>query len=204
LDTSVVLLFRAAERLLIVGAASLCIFLGYRLFQSLPTFHGSEGKLIFLKTSVSLSKIGPGVFFALFGAFVLWRSTENVLVLNPPVNPTTQTSRQAAAAIYFGPEAAPNTPGNDTRAQHARADIAIINCIGRGASPYLATLGQPTVETALHNARVGLLETAWQLEWGGKKELEELRNGNIPTSGQLAEIYNAQNARCNRDGIDSK
>ena len=37
--------FRGSERVLVVLAASLCIWLGYRLFQSLPTvLHGSGSR----------------------------------------------------------------------------------------------------------------------------------------------------------------
>src|SRR4029077_10124129 len=66
--------FRGAERLLIVAVAALCIWLGYKLFQSLPLEHGSGGTLQLPSAKLVMSKVGPGVFFALFGSLVLWQS----------------------------------------------------------------------------------------------------------------------------------
>ena len=63
---------RGGERLCIVMVAALCIWLGYKLFQSLPAQHGSGGTLTLPSAKLVMSKVGPGVFFALFGGLVLW------------------------------------------------------------------------------------------------------------------------------------
>lgn len=62
--------FRGAERLLIVGAAAMSIYLGYKLF-----IMGVTGKASLLvqyeKSKLQLINAAPGLFFALFGALVL-------------------------------------------------------------------------------------------------------------------------------------
>ena len=64
--------FRALERILAVVIAGISIYLGYRLFLKLPDKTDSEGKFILPgNISIYISRVGPGVFFALFGAAIL-------------------------------------------------------------------------------------------------------------------------------------
>jgi hypothetical protein len=64
------LAFRGSERLIIVAAAFVSIWLGYKLFALVISNEGSfEGELGQWK--VKMQRIAPGVFFALFGASVL-------------------------------------------------------------------------------------------------------------------------------------
>jgi hypothetical protein len=70
---------RSIERLLVVLGGILAVYFGYRLFSVATIRQDAAGKL---KTSIfefSATKVGPGVFFALFGAWVLYSS------LNAPV-----------------------------------------------------------------------------------------------------------------------
>jgi len=63
---------RGIERIIAVLIGGGTIYLGYRLFLNVPEQKNSEGKLVLPKgISVYLSRVGPGVFFALFGAAVL-------------------------------------------------------------------------------------------------------------------------------------
>src|SRR5437867_4333066 len=69
---SMVIAFRMLERILGVLIGAILIYLGYRLFLSLPGKrgrNGGTGDFSFAGgNKVKLSKVGPGVFFALFGA----------------------------------------------------------------------------------------------------------------------------------------
>ena len=63
---------RAIERLVIVLAGAGAIYLGYRLFLAMPNRDRSSGKLELPGgVSIFLSRVGPGVFFSLFGATVI-------------------------------------------------------------------------------------------------------------------------------------
>lgn len=65
-----VIIFSSIERILIVLVAGMAMYLGYKLFQlSAQTESGLEGR--YGSWHLRLSKVGPGVFFALFGAVVL-------------------------------------------------------------------------------------------------------------------------------------
>ena len=66
---------RFLERLCAVVIGGIAIYLGYRLFLKVPERHDSAGKLVLpWDVSVVLSRVGPGIFFALFGASVVGAS----------------------------------------------------------------------------------------------------------------------------------
>src|SRR3954447_10395864 len=69
---SLVIVLRMAERIIGVIIGGLLIYFGYRLFLSLPgkkSRDGGTGDFSMAGgTRLKLSKVGPGVFFALFGA----------------------------------------------------------------------------------------------------------------------------------------
>jgi hypothetical protein len=68
----IIFLTRMAERLLGVGIGGMSMYLGYNLFTKLPNRADSSGKMILPGgVSIWLSRVGPGVFFALFGAAIV-------------------------------------------------------------------------------------------------------------------------------------
>src|SRR5205823_6596740 len=81
----VVMLSRATERILLVLVGGLAVYLGYRLFQLIPRTSKSEGKLELPGgVSIFLTRIGPGIFFALFGVAVIGYSVAQPVRLELP------------------------------------------------------------------------------------------------------------------------
>ena len=68
--TETVVLFRGAERLMIVGGAILALYIGYRLFVT-GILNKQSGEFSVKSFSIKLLNVGPGIFFALFGTCVL-------------------------------------------------------------------------------------------------------------------------------------
>lgn len=70
------LLMRSIERYLALCIGAFSIYLGYSLFIKLAEFSEalskSEGKFEVAGIKIGLSHVGPGIFFALFGAVVVW------------------------------------------------------------------------------------------------------------------------------------
>lgn len=64
-------ILRSFERLVVVLGGVLAIYLGYRLFNQVPFAKSASGEFSLPKVRVSLFKVGPGIFFALFGASIL-------------------------------------------------------------------------------------------------------------------------------------
>jgi hypothetical protein len=86
-------ILRMFERIVIALGGILSIFLGYRLFMIAtpdvrPTSGGSFKSALF---TMSLSKVGPGVFFALFGAYIL------VTGISKQIEDDTETTQTAPA-----------------------------------------------------------------------------------------------------------
>jgi hypothetical protein len=74
---------RVIERVLAVVVGGMSVYLGYRLFIKLPEQKDSSGKVVLPGgISVFVSRIGPGVFFSLFGAAVVVVSLQQGLELN--------------------------------------------------------------------------------------------------------------------------
>jgi hypothetical protein len=66
----VFILVRAVERLAIVIIAGLCMWMGWQLFLRLPR-RDQQAEFGYKDITVKLLRVGPGVFFALFGAALL-------------------------------------------------------------------------------------------------------------------------------------
>ena len=115
------LMMRMAERLLGLLAGALCVVLGYQLFIRLPEKSDSSGKVILPGgVSIWLSRVGPGIFFALFGVAIIAYSFAS----------TVRVSEQTAAPVVQA--AATGTP--TTLASSRREISAMSDRSGQQAS----------------------------------------------------------------------
>src|SRR5438067_50718 len=97
---------RHLERLFVVCSGMLSTWLGYRLFLAMPTAARGDGEIKLPGgISIFLSRVGPGVFFALFGAMVV------ALALHEAVKINTSTPLAHAVA------------GGNSHQGHRRRDI---------------------------------------------------------------------------------
>jgi hypothetical protein len=113
------LLMRMVERLLGLLAGGLCVVLGYRLFINLPDKTDAGGKVVLPGgVSIWLSRVGPGIFFALFGAAIVGYSFASTVKV---------TTEQVGSASKAAPGAAGETP------VVSRQEIAAMT--GRSGSP---------------------------------------------------------------------
>jgi hypothetical protein len=85
------LTLRGVERLFIVLAGMLCMYLGYLLFVK-----GVSGKASlkadFNKSKLQLANAAPGIFFALFGATILVFITRQAVKLDASIPTTTEAA----------------------------------------------------------------------------------------------------------------
>ncbi|HEY1638991.1 MAG TPA: hypothetical protein VGF62_10735 [Rhizomicrobium sp.] len=178
------MIFRGGERLGIVAVAALCIWLGYKLFQSLPAQHSSAGTLTLPSAKLVMSKIGPGVFFALFGGLVLWQAVRTQMSTGPIA---------ATAGVAEARQITYAASGGDAQAlRHVQDDISVLNCLA-GFVP--DALGPGEADRVLHKARVALLAPVWQPGWGDAA-FTALERGEIPAAGPIADVYRARHHAC--------
>ena len=190
--------FRGSERLLIVAAAALCIVLGYKLFKIVPSHRESEGKFTLGDLSVTLAKIGPGVFFSLFGAFVLYQSVQSTLDIGvpPPSQTANSSGQQSAAAVQPYRMNWMGTTDAETTVWAARASgpIKILNCLAKKAGGTKVELRR--IEDAIHTAKVAIIADVWLPEWGDSSAFGQLNMGNIVRKSPIGEIYYALDEDC--------
>ena len=74
------------ERFVIDAGGILSIFLGFKLFFVSELKSESGGRFSSQLFSLSLTKVGPGVFFALFGAYVLATTLNRPITINQQVD----------------------------------------------------------------------------------------------------------------------
>jgi hypothetical protein len=75
-------IMRMFERILVVCGGILSIYLGYLLFHIAVLKQESAGKFKSALFEFTATKVGPGVFFALFGAYILYGSLNHPITTN--------------------------------------------------------------------------------------------------------------------------
>ena len=173
------LLMRMVERLLGLLAGGLCIVLGYRLFVKLPEKTDSSGKVVLPGgVSIWLSRVGPGIFFALFGAaIVAYSFTSTVKVTNEQNSPsprvstgttaeTPAASRQEIAAMSDRPTEQARREARQRQLMVLRGTLVDLNAtidrLGRDA----ASPERDRLVVGLQMAKMLLLRGAWDAAWG--------------------------------------
>jgi hypothetical protein len=203
LEPSVMPIFlRGTERILIILVAALCIVLGYQLFRIVPTHRDSEGKLTLGELSVTLAKVGPGVFFALFGAVVLYQSVQSALTIEPTkpqengeephASDPTETLSTYTKLTWFG--TVKDDTDIDVWRPRAVGPIKILNCLAQKSSG--STIEKQRVEDAVHTAKVAILVDVWQPEWGQGDTIMRLRDGVVDADSPLGGIFYATDENC--------
>src|SRR5262249_56468134 len=100
---SLTILVGAFQRILSILIGGMLVYFGYRLFLSLPGKRGGDrgsGEFSLGRGSkVKLSKVGPGVFFAIFGAGLIAYSFAKPMKVNiPAMGPGVSNAASASKA----------------------------------------------------------------------------------------------------------
>src|SRR4029450_2241468 len=110
---SLTILLGASQRILGILIGGVLVYFGYRLFLRLPGKRGREGGSgefsLGRSSKVKLSKVGPGVFFAIFGAGLIAYSFAKPMKVNIPVTTTNAPNASAAPSAASTPKANTST-----------------------------------------------------------------------------------------------
>ena len=184
------LTLRFVERVVAVLIGGGAIYLGYRLFLEVPEARTGEGKFTFpWDVSVVLTRVGPGVFFALFGAVVVGTSFFKGIELQyarqvpapSETRPVTAAAPPAASVESFGFKGAGRAEGDDAREARAdarallRKDIAILNSLPGSLRANLAEQDRSLIEQAIPRIKLALMKPVWgdpSAGWGDVARFE--------------------------------
>jgi len=145
------LLLRFIERITTVLTGGFSIYLGYRLFLSMPEQKNSDGKFVLpLHTSIVLTKVGPGIFFALFGIAAV------IFALSRPM----QMEGGRTTSYAGGSSLSDSDERADARAL-LRKEMAVLNTIPRLLRSELNNQDRLDVELGLRRIKLGLMHPVW-------------------------------------------
>ncbi len=165
----VVALSRATERILLVMVGALAVYLGYCLFREIPTAKNAEGKVELPGgVSIFLTRIGPGVFFALFGIAVIGYSVAQPVRLDLP---------NVAVLSGLGQQPGPSTPVLVSGPEPERV-VAKLNGLVLEARKQLDPPAAAEFEGAVRSAKYSVMLGRWKSQWGERDAFERWARDN--------------------------
>ena len=201
-------LTRMGERLLGVLIGGMSVFLGYRLFAKLPDKTDSAGKLILPGgISIFLSRVGPGVFFALFGAAIVAtafsrgvETTSRVSVATTDASGSARITEETRERRGVGGSLAASGPDALQRVVEARTQILTLNRdLPRAFRKDLHAEDRKVLEVARDYSKAQILRAVWRSSWGSPAEFEDWlsKGARMPAPASIAEP-----ARIYLDGLE--
>jgi hypothetical protein len=161
-------ILRATERILVVVIGGLCVYLGYRLFLRIPEQKEGEGKIEFPGgVSIFVTHVGPGVFFALFGAAIVSFSLYKGIVSSRPGPDGSQ--------VYSGfSQSAPAKAQGQLEQERLKLQLQVefLNVLPTLLEADLGEVERREVTTRSSEIKLMLMEKVWGLDWGN---LEDFR-----------------------------
>ncbi len=174
---------RGIERVLVVGIAGLSIYLGYLLFRHMPERSDSEGKLILPGgISIFLSRVGPGVFFALFGALVVALSLRSPVQTATTFKKTTQMAgaTQVEEGMSYSSQFGQATPETDKQALkearlRTREHIIFFNRLPTMLKTNLSPIEQKDFLQETERIKLELMKGIWG-DWGDQETYRRFKD----------------------------
>lgn len=194
---SIVAALRMLERLLAVGIGGMSIYLGYRLFLALPNVRDATGEFhLPMDIRVVLGRVGPGAFFALFGAAVVALSLYAAVRYDVTAS---AADVQAASVARVGSRSFAglgSEPAGDDAAAASRADarallrrdMAELNTLGGRLRNDLPASDRAAIDGLVRRVKLKLLRPVWESSWGDPASFEDwLASGRSLPPAALAE-----------------
>jgi hypothetical protein len=176
---------RASERILAVAIGGLSIYLGYRLLSDMPEHEKSTGKVILPGgISIYMSRVGPGAFFALFGAIVValslhysvtYKESSGAAPSRAEADQSPLLSTQSKSYTGMGGSVpAASEEASSLRRMQVATDIRFLN----QSLPGMLRTGltkerRNDLAVLLARIKLAMLQTAWGPDWGNFGEFKD-------------------------------
>jgi hypothetical protein len=191
-------LYRELERILAVAISGMSIYLGYRLFLDVKAVQDSAGKLRLPGgIAIYLIRIGPGVFFALFGSAVIALSLKNTVSVSESNRATSgpnTTVETHSNYTGFGSLAIANDQAAADKKRELRLDLDFLNKrLPLLLRPDLSTAERTDLSVILPKAKLSLMRMSWDQDWGDfavfQRWVDEGSSGSLPSNLEDAAKY---------------
>jgi hypothetical protein len=155
------LLVRFFERITVVLIGGMAIYLGFRLFREVPEQRDSAGKLVLpWDISIMLTRVGPGVFFALFGVAAVSLALARPLELTPAPAAGPEVSAAPGKLAYASRVPATRDARANARSE-MRGDISVLNSLPKALRQDLGENDREKIERAVRNTKLRAMLIAW-------------------------------------------
>jgi hypothetical protein len=172
-------ILRMVERILVVAVGGVSVYLGYRLFLKIPSRLSSEGRVALPGgTSIFITRVGPGSFFALFGTILVALSFLYPVTITPvvvPADPSTSTPPKVVDQFQgVGPSPTPGEQKGLTAGEQKALELDELSNVIRLLNT-LPSLLKPDpneedrrrdVMRVIPKIKVSLMRQHWLPEWG--------------------------------------
>lgn len=166
---------RAIERILVVLFGGLAIVLGYRLFLHVPERAEGAGKVTLPGgVSIFLTRLGPGAFFALFGAtvialsfrFTLSHSTEGLVPAGATAVDSLPVSAYREQTTYISQGPALDLETRAIERAQLRGHLFLLNRLDGLLRSDLGPEQRADLESALPRIKLAAMRSVWSEDWG--------------------------------------
>ncbi len=176
-------ILRCIERILVVCFSGLAIYLGYRLFSQIPDRTDAKGKVVLPGgISIYITRVGPGMFFALFGLIVLSLSLHYSVKIQKDVDPSKESNLSQSASsevIYRGFNKENKSPDINTKdvMLNMRPDMFQLNNLISLLRSDIGEEERGDVERLIKRIKLNMLYGVWKDEWGDFNLFKEWCDG---------------------------
>ena len=189
-------ILRMIERLLVVGFGGMAIFLGYRLFFHLPHTSDHKGEITLPGIKVVLSRVAPGIFFLIFGSYILINS-HNKGITKTLENSVARIADDKTKVSQTFVGALPDSfkENKTTKIASVIAKVGELNCLLRMLEK-TKHKNADYQKLALIDAKVALLKPVWNEQaWGKFSDFnitEKITKNNNPIYG----VFHDESVSC--------
>lgn len=180
-----IIVFRAIERIIAIAVGAMCIYLGYRLFSRIPEEKQGEAKIKFPgDVSIYIARVGPGVFFALFGAVIIGLSfyLKVEYVHQSSQKPTAMEAQPTASGTldsevdYFR-GLTPTHPKQDFASLEKDRlrlilEIEYLNSLSEQINGHFTEHQIIELNTRTAKIKLAIMKTIWASDWGDFDEFQ--------------------------------
>ena len=179
-DVFYTFVLRMVERIAAVFIGGVSVYLGYRLFQTVKaTGEGSGSVKLPGDVTVMVSRVAPGVFFALFGAIVVVMSYAYPLSYGHGVAAGTPEISGAGPTPTLA-SAAGNVEDLESDRNRLRRHIKFLNEMPDLLNPALSDGQRRTVDQRRLEAKLRLMQSVWGDDWTDFEQFQLWAEGSVP------------------------